>query len=218
MIALFNKLYARKYEAYLFSLFVLLFGQMFLPVGYEAIWQHLLVLQNVLVGLLLFKESNKWLFGLIVLLSIIVVSECVVMIFHDGISVRFTLGAVFSIYFLLASAKLYQDVIMTKEVGNEMISAVFAGFIMLGFMGTFLFTLIELTTPDSFSNLGSGETKFQNLSYFSFVSLLTIGYGDIVPLTQIAKKTAMLLGLVGNFYLTFVTAIIIGKYINKKSN
>ncbi len=206
----------RKYAAYLLSLFILGFGQMFLPKGFEAAWQHVLVIQNVLVGLFLFRGSRKWLFAIVSILSIILISECLLLFWMDNMTIRFTMGFIFSIYFLLASAKIYKDVLIAKEVGNEMIAAVFSGFIMLGFLGTFLFTLIEIAQNGSFTNLGDGEAKFQNLNYFSFVSLLTIGYGDIVPLTQVAKKTAVLLGLLGNFYLTFVTAVIIGKYLNQR--
>ena len=94
------------------------------------------------------------------------------MIWYDSVPVRFTLGIVFSIFFFMASVKLYQDVILAKNVGNEMISAVFAGFIMLGFIGSFVFTLIELSHPGSFSNLGTGETRFQNLSYLNLLFII----------------------------------------------
>jgi len=208
----------RKYEAYLLSLFILLFGQIFLPNGFEALWQHLLVIQNVLLGLFLFKGAKRWLFTLAVILSLVLISECLLLFWlNDNATIRFSMGVVFSIYFIMASAKVYKDVLMAEKIGHEMIAAVFSGFIMLGFIGSFIFTLIELTNSGSFSNLGEGEVRFQNLSYFSFVSLLTIGYGDIVPLTQVAKKTAMLLGLFGNFYLTFVIAIVIGKFMKQKA-
>ena len=206
----------KKYEAYLLSLFVLLFGQLFMPTGFEAVWQHVIVIQNVLIGLFLFRESSKWLFGLVAILSAILVFECLLLGWVDTRFIRITMGVIFSVYFFLASLKVYKDVLMARSVGNEMIAAVFSGFIMLGIIGNFLFIVIELVHPDSFKNLGVGEERFQNLSYFSFVSLLTIGYGDIVPITQIAKKTSVLLGLLGNFYLTFVTAVIIGKYLNQK--
>jgi hypothetical protein len=58
-----------------------------------------------------------------------------------------------------------------------------------------------------------------NLNYFSFTTLLTIGYGDILPLSLLARRAVMLIGLAGHFYTVFVTSIIIGKYLsanNKK--
>jgi hypothetical protein len=182
------------------------------------VWQHVLVIQNVIVGLLLFRNADRKLFILVLALSIILILECALLFWFDNTLIHFTMVTVFSIYFSIASFKVYMDVLVAEEVGNEMIAAVFSGFILLGILGEFVFILIELSHPGSFSNLGENEERFQNLNYFSFVSLLTIGYGDIVPLTQAAKKTAILLGLAGNFYLTFVTAVIIGKFLNQRNN
>jgi voltage-gated potassium channel Kch len=56
------------------------------------------------------------------------------------------------------------------------------------------------------------------LLYFSFITLLTIGYGDMVPLTPIAQKTTIFIGLSGQMYLTIITAIVVGKFLNKKKD
>jgi voltage-gated potassium channel len=208
----------RKYESYLLSLVILLFGQILLPSNHEPVWQHMLVIQNVMIGLLLFKNSSRSLYLFVLALSIILTSECLLLFWFDNTLIQFTMGLSFSIYFFLASLKVYKDILIAEEVGDQMIAAVFSGFIMLGFIGTFIFVLIEIIHPTSFSNLGVNEETFQNLNYFSFVSLLTIGYGDIIPLTQVAKKAVIFLGLMGNFYLTFITAVIIGKYLNQKKD
>jgi voltage-gated potassium channel len=46
---------------------------------------------------------------------------------------------------------------------------------------------------------------------------MTIGYGDISPITPIAQKATIFIGLIGQFYLVVLTAIVVGKYINQKS-
>ena len=45
---------------------------------------------------------------------------------------------------------------------------------------------------------------------------MTIGYGDIIPDTSLAQKASILIGMVGQFYLMIITAIVVGKYINQK--
>ena len=84
-------------------------------------------------------------------------------------------------------------------------------------MASLFFLIIEIQSPESFSGIGTKEENYQNLTYFSFITTLTIGYGDIVPLTFQAKKAVMLIALLGNFYTVIVTGIIIGKYLNQKS-
>lgn len=215
MKSLFNKI---RYEVYLVSLLILLLGQGLEPPYLTVFWEHFIVIQNVLIGAFLFRASAKWLIIIVGCLSGILIAQCGLLYLSDTETTRFWMGVVFSSYFFIAAAKVFQDVLLTRKVGNEMIAAVFCGLIMLGFIGSFLFTLIEIASPNAYSNLGSGDIKYQNLTYFSFISLLTIGYGDIVPLSPMAKKMAVLMGLVGNFYFTFVTAVIIGKYVNQKNS
>lgn len=99
-----------------------------------------------------------------------------------------------------------------------MVSAVMCGFILLCFISTFIFAEVEAMNPNSFSNIGTGRDKLSYLNYFSVTTLLTIGFGDIVPLTLVAKRWVMLMALAGHFYTVFITAIVIGKYLNNKTS
>lgn len=203
----------RKYEILLASLFVLLFGSLVIPSEYWTYFRPILLIQNMMVGFILFFEQNKWRNALLILILIIAVLEFTQ---HSiGSNVRIVVGVSYMLYFLLLSIKIYQRIYKAKVVGREVISAVFCGFIMLSMIGSFIFLLIEITHPDSFSNLGIDIYKYQNIQYYSFVTTLTIGYGDIVPLTNIAKQMTVLMGLAGNFYSVIVTGIVIGKFINK---
>jgi len=80
---------------------------------------------------------------------------------------------------------------------------------------------IELIHPNSFCGLALTSTSpkaiTEELMYFSYISLTTIGYGDILPITPLARKAAILIGLVGQMYLVVITAIVVGKYINQSS-
>jgi len=49
--------------------------------------------------------------------------------------------------------------------------------------------------------------------YYTYITLMTIGYGDISPATPLAKKAAVFIGLWGQFYLVIITAVVVGKYI-----
>jgi hypothetical protein len=58
--------------------------------------------------------------------------------------------------------------------------------------------------------------KSDSLLYFSFITLMTIGYGEILPATATAQKASILLGLMGQFYLVIITAVVVGKYMKYK--
>ena len=76
----------------------------------------------------------------------------------------------------------------------------------------------ELFIPHSFSFPDNGISAIQNLMYFSYITLLTIGYGEILPETVLAQKIVIFIGLTGQVYLVILTGIIVGKYINQNND
>jgi len=53
--------------------------------------------------------------------------------------------------------------------------------------------------------------------YFSFISVTTVGYGDVTPITSQAQSITLTMNIIGQFYLAIVIAVFVGKYINVKS-
>ena len=49
--------------------------------------------------------------------------------------------------------------------------------------------------------------------YFSFVTLTTLGYGDITPLSHLSRSTAVLLAITGQLYMTILIALLVGKFL-----
>ena len=84
-----------------------------------------------------------------------------------------------------------------------------SGLYFIGFFWRFfLFTTIELIEPGSFvGTLLEGEDtamKLESIMYYAYITLMTIGYGEIVPATEVAQKAAILTGLIGQFYLVII--------------
>ena len=204
----------RKYEILLGSLALLIFGQLLVPSRIDI--QPFLMIQNVIAGLFLFSDNNKMKSLLLGILFCIVGLEIYAHFYHWRTG-RFISAGIYILYFLTISFKVYIDIYKTRDVTSEMISAVFSGFIMLALISGLIFSMIEISAQDSFSNLSQGIQKHQDLQYFGFVTTLTIGYGDITPLTVTAKKATILMGLLGNFYTVFVVGIVIGKFLRSEN-
>ena len=102
-----------------------------------------------------------------------------------------------------------------KTVSLEFIMGPLLGFIYLGIIGGILFETTHLIDPASFDLMKgvSGYTFY----YFSFISITTVGYGDITPLTPPAQSLTMVMNIIGQFYLAIVIGVYVGKYINVKS-
>jgi voltage-gated potassium channel len=201
----------RKYAILLFSFLLLIFGNTFTE-DYK-IFGIVNIYQNLLIGLIVFY-NKKWL--RFIILGIILISVALDLFsesfsFIEGKSWH---GVLYLIFFSLVVKEVSVEVLYVKTVSAEMLSAALCGFVLLCQISTFLFYLIDLYSPHSFSNTGEGSNILVNLNYFSFTTLLTIGFGDITPLTLVAKRAVMFIGILGHFYTVFVTGIIIGKYLS----
>jgi hypothetical protein len=89
-----------------------------------------------------------------------------------------------------------------KVTYHRIIGAIFL-YLDIGLVFVALFAFIALLVPHSFSNLGTLEGNFAiagNLIYFSFVSLTTTGFGDIVPLHPFARGLTNVEAIIGQIY------------------
>lgn len=68
--------------------------------------------------------------------------------------------------------------------------------------------------PNSFKGIEGGAVPdaYNQISYFSLITLTTIGYGDITPANDSARLLAAFWGLIGQFYMVAVVGIIISRY------
>jgi voltage-gated potassium channel Kch len=82
----------------------------------------------------------------------------------------------------------------------------------------FFYVLIVTTSHDSFyinpANNFDNIINWIDLTYYSFVTLTTLGYGDIAPITPLARSLAYLEAIVGQIYLTIIIARLVGLYIS----
>lgn len=200
----------RKYELLLFSFMLLIFGDTFTN-------QHFMIAgniyQNMLIGSVVFYNCKVWR-NLTILL---IVANIVLDVFgsHPGfMDAKSWHGIIYLIFFFCVALEVYKEVLYTKIVTRELLAAALCGFVVLCLIATFLFYQIDIKVPGSFANTGTKIDTLNNLNYFSFTTLLTIGYGDITPLTLVAKRAVIFMGLAGHFYTVFITSIIIGKYLS----
>jgi voltage-gated potassium channel Kch len=73
-----------------------------------------------------------------------------------------------------------------------------------------IYTVHEGISPGSFSGLS--ETT--DLLYFSFVTLTTVGFGDVAPISILAKRLAIFEAAMGSIYMAIIIAMIVGRYMS----
>jgi hypothetical protein len=123
---------------------------------------------------------------------------------------------IYFVFYTIITFEIVLQVWRTNEVNKNVIFGLMSGYVSIGLLGFFVFFSIELATPHSFQGLlidGTISDKIDSLMYFSYITLMTIGYGDITPITDIAQKATMFFAMMGQFYMVIVTAVVIEKYI-----
>jgi len=204
--------YNRKYEILLLSFLILIFGDVFFPSDFDE--TPILIIQNVLASTLVFYGKKRWRLPLVILLSALIILE-ILNLFSVFSSISVVFSLLYIIYFAFLSIEVYGQILKAKEVNIGMVAAVLCGFIMLSLIGGYVFILLEVFQSGSFRNLNTGSGGIGDLVYFSFITVLSIGYGDITPESSTAKNAVVFFGLLGHFYSVVIIGIVIGKYISK---
>lgn len=213
-------LYDYRFKIFFATQLSILFGSLlFLHDFFENILIPTLFLINVLAGILLISKNKRlmWFSVLLFGVSLFVYGSSMIRQgpeFQDNFIIRLS---VYFIFYLIVTYQIILQIWHAKRVNNTVVMGLMCGYISLGFIAFFLFTTIEVLTPGSFVNtllVSSGSTMpLDDLMYYAYITLMTIGYGDIIPVTSIAQKATILTGLLGQFYLVIITAIIVGKYL-----
>lgn len=219
-----DKLYKYRFELFLTSQIAILFGPLVMPSNLTDYVSPILFYLNILAGSLFIVNNKKYHPWVVASILIIIGGIFMYSDFNEKYANVFNylkLGIMF-IFYAIVTLQLIKQIWFATLVNKKVIFGMMSGYISLGFIGFFIFTSIIIVSPDSFAGLHEFEattnTLTQRLMYFSYITLMTIGYGEITPVTHLAQKATILIGLMGQFYLVIITAIVIGKYLNKSNN
>lgn len=123
-------------------------------------------------------------------------------------------------FLTLATIESFRQIASTNTMsGNRIIGAICVYF-LLGVIWSICYMLLENAVPGSFGGLSasSEETWNPDWIYFSFVTLTTLGYGDILPLTFFARALAYMEAVVGQFYIAILVAGLVSAWLAEKQS
>ncbi len=124
-------------------------------------------------------------------------------------------GDIFGIlYFGLIACVILAYIFTTKHVSGDIIVAALVVYLLLGILWGYSYEVINLIQPGSFRapepHMGQGGSGYM---YYSFITLTTVGYGDITPVTGIARSFSQLEGIVGQSYMAVLVARLVGLHV-----
>jgi voltage-gated potassium channel len=122
-----------------------------------------------------------------------------------------------AIFILICTGSIVSDVLIRTKVNLETLRGVICAYFMVGFAFAYIYYLIEYVNPGSFHLIERVSTFAYNqylseMLYFSFITLLTIGFGDITPLKDVAQTATIIEGIIGQFYIAILVARLVSVY------
>ncbi len=126
----------------------------------------------------------------------------------------------FSVFYAYMTVVIFLEVLGTDQVRRDTIYGAVCVYLLIGLTFGSLYDLIETLYPGSFrANVIADPAQhlgWRKLIFYSFMTLTTVGYGDITPVTSPAQSLAIAEGTLGVLYVAVLIARIVGIYISSK--
>ena len=119
--------------------------------------------------------------------------------------------------FYLITVHFIKKIIKSKEVDLELIIISISAYIMIAIMASTLCWFTYNLYPGAYNVEINENGPIMDFIYYTIVTMTTLGYGDITPQIPQSKSLAMIITLVGQFYMTILVAFLVGKFLNQRS-
>ena len=130
-----------------------------------------------------------------------------------------------TLFMLLVVLAILTDLFRSRRVSGDTLAGAVGIHLMIALIWGYFYLIVEVVAPGSFTfTQGAGRLQlwvareFYPYFYFSLVTMTTVGYGDMAPVTTEARTMATLEAIVGQVYLTILVARLVGMHLAQQIN
>jgi hypothetical protein len=127
-------------------------------------------------------------------------------------------------FFLWAAVLIVASIFRRRALSLDSVFGAICGYLLLGMAWAVLYSMLDTVWPGSFAvterlteQVQAEHSRIYLFTYYSFITLTTVGYGDVTPLSAPARTCAWLEAVTGQFYLAVLVAGLVGALLAKKS-
>ncbi len=183
-----------------------------------------LVLEPTLILLLLMgvwglEKEKKWLMRVGGSIAATGVTIAVLNFFLNMAGLQLINMGILMVFFVGSTWIASRNLLLSGEIDINKIIGAICIYLLLGLNWGMFYLFTNMAIPDSFHGLTPTTigAQFSEFMYFSFVTITTLGYGDLIPLKPLARTAAYLEAIVGQFYVAVLAAWLVGMYLSEKS-
>jgi hypothetical protein len=204
----------------------LLISAIIYPIGVEVFGSGLLPITNtaLLMASVYAVVNHKLLFRVLLVLVVpILFSNWFVDPYATNAVLDWVTTLSTNAFLFTVLITVFVDVIRSERVTGDTIFGAVAVYLLFGVIMAMMFHFLNNVSPGSvIASVGEATSvverydQFGDILYFSFVTLTSVGYGDLTPIAAPARSLAMFEGVVGQLYLAILIARLVGIHIAQK--
>jgi len=186
-------------------------------VGHQMIQAFSVI--NIVVGIYGFKSTEKWFHtGVGIVISVIIV--VVIGVVLELMQLYYLHLILLFCFYLWAIWLAARQVLFSGVVDANKIVGAICIYLLMGLIWALMYLFLAQAVPGAFNGVEQlvWYDNFADVAYYSYVTLTTLGYGDISPVAPVARFLVYMEAVVGVFYMAVLVASLIGISISESKN
>lgn len=217
-----EKLYLYRFELLLASLLLVLFDKIFFrehELYVRLVWPaNMFILGIVSFGI--FRESGFFikLFKNVLFVLSMVIPFFAFKVFENR-ELSIAALVTYVLYYGFIFWEVFKQILRPPAVTASVVVGALCGYLLLVVIGIFTFMILEYLHSGSFKGTTHDNITvfYREITYYTMITMSTIGYGDIVPVWHVARMLSAFFGIVGQFYVVTFVTIIVSKFSSRTS-
>ncbi|MBN1198214.1 MAG: two pore domain potassium channel family protein [Bacteroidales bacterium] len=193
--------------------FVLLVLVAFFPAGIQDTLNKILITATFFCSIYALAYRSRVLLPIAILMTLL---QWTAKIIGNDI-LELVAGSVNMIFFIYIVVKLVRQFASAKTVSPLVILGSVNGYLLLGLVFSLFTILVSSLYPQSYFSFHENiyltdKVDFHTYIYYTFITMATVGYGDLVPISSPARALAVFVSVCGQLYIAIVIAFLVGKF------
>ena len=125
------------------------------------------------------------------------------------------------LFFLVIVGSMIKQIATAHHVTANVILGSITGYLLLGMIFSIFISVILTSDPTAYNinfsdaSLSEERIKISIPMYYGFITMTTVGYGDILPLKPYTRSLATFIAVTGQFYIAIIVALLVGKFTSQ---
>jgi len=164
----------------------------------------------IVVSLKSIHTDVTWKKSLYIIIFFLTITVVLGRVFHFS-SISYINLALLLFFFVGSFWTAYKQILFEGEVDSNKMIGSLSLYLLLGLVWTVLYLILFQLDPTAFSGIDAGSWKqnFAQMAYYSFVTLTTLGYGDVLPQNHVAQFFVYMEAIMGVFYMAIIVSSLI---------